>query len=143
MRSQNAININSDYRGPKAKYLGNLPNVISKRYLQFIELKYARVIRSVPNNTNLRPIPLRKYNKKDYTISFQMGIFCYHIINIKMEENIVLKKWNIYYKWHLWHPEDLDLYRRIFNPNIIIKRRGRPPETNAKLWPTSFLPFKP
>ena len=90
--NQNAININSDYRGPKAKYLGNLPNVISKRYLQFIELKYARVIRSVPSNTNLRPTPLREYNKKEYTISFQIGIPCCHIISIKMEENIVLEK---------------------------------------------------
>lgn len=123
-----------EHVGHGSEYLGELPQVVSKKALALITREHRKALRGIPSSSRPWPDDVGTCND-ECNVSFELGVPCHHTIYAKLMAATPLTKWDIHPRWHLREPISRDVYRRILDPKIATSLRGRP-KNNPRPVPT-------
>ncbi|OAQ57749.1 transposase [Purpureocillium lilacinum] len=123
--SQDEVLTSHTYSGPSSEYLGELRTVMSELGLELVTKEHRRALRSIPSRSRPWPEPIGD-SDENCSVSWQLGILCWHTIYNKLEAGLHLTKWDVHPRWHLREPTSHNPYRRILDPKIAACLRGRP-----------------
>ncbi|OWT43409.1 transposase [Pochonia chlamydosporia 170] len=116
------------YLGSSADYLGELRTTTSSKGLRLINKQYRLACKFLPTGKNPFPDSIGPCDD-DCTVSIELGIPCYHKVYAKLESDTRFTKWEVHPRWRLRESVSQDPYRRILDPKIATKLRGRPKNT--------------
>jgi len=114
-----------EHVGHGSEYLGELPQLVSKKALALITREHRKALKCIPSPSKPWPDAIGTCND-DCNVSFELGVPCHHTIYTKLMAATPLTKWDIHPRWHLREPASRDVYRRILDPKIATSIRGRP-----------------